>query len=181
MTATSALLIYSPIVQDDGTLLGVLRTSADVASLAGETGILSTRGRGRAIVVEANGRVILHPDPAIMQARPVVAVLPRAGRGGPPGDDSRTTNAIDGMSPVPGTDWIAIVDSLDEGGPGSTTPWLGFAAAALLATILAALVAILLAGSLTRPLAALTRAARALMGGDTSAPLPREPGQPGRG
>jgi PAS domain S-box-containing protein len=179
VTGRSALIVYTPIVQNDGRLLGVLQTSADLVDLARQSGVLSSRLQATAIVIDRDGRVILHSDPAVTQARPVVDIPSPAGSDPPAGNGRpMTVRPLVGISPVPGTNWVAVVDSLDQGAPSGGGPWLALALGALLTAVLDVFAAVVLARSLTRPLAALTQAARSLAAGDSAAPLPRDSGQP---
>lgn len=173
---TRAVTVAVPIVGPDGEFNGVLagmfRVGAtSVSALYGDIAKLRVGVSGDVYVVDGNGRVIQHPDPALvgtdLMSQTVVQDVVSGQTGALRTRDLNRSDVVAAYAPVPGTNWglIAIED-------WSTLirPFQGYRTFLLVLLILGLLVPSLVVWfgvrRVTRPVQALTGAARQVAAGD---------------
>ena len=174
---TVAVPIIGPQGEFNGVLAGMFRVGAtSVSALYGDIAKLRVGVSGGVYVVDGNGRVIQHPDTALvgtdlMSENVVQRVV--AGQGG--AERTRDLNRQDvvaGYAPVPGTRWGLIAV---ETWSTLIRPFQGYRTLLLVLLVLGLLVPslVVLVGvrRLTRPVLALTQAARQVAEGDFEHPV----------
>jgi PAS domain S-box-containing protein len=174
----SALLLYTPIRGDDRLVVGVLSLVVDLEDLSAVVGRVPIGGGGQAFVLDTDGRVLLHPDRAAVQARYNFSMIgvPTGGRPAAAGTVRYALNGaayVAGYAPVPNIGWTVIVERPEEEVLLPARKSWNLALAGLgISTLLALATAVFLARALTRPVQELAMAAQAFGVGDASAPLP---------
>jgi nitrate/nitrite-specific signal transduction histidine kinase len=156
----------------NGVLAGMFRLGAtSVSALYGDIAKLRVGVSGDVYVVDGNGRVIEHPDPQFVGAdltsqrvvRRVVSGLTGAERT----RDLNGRDVVAGYAPVPGTGWGLIAV---ENWSTLIRPFQGYRTFLLVLLVLGllvpSLVVLLGVRRLTRPVLALTQAARQVAAGD---------------
>jgi signal transduction histidine kinase len=179
--ARSSLLLAAPIRDPTRAVVGAVVAVVDLASLATAIERVPIGAGGQAFVLDAAGRVLLHPDRALVQARPDYSWLgvPLGSRPVGPGTvgyELEREARVAGYAPVASVGWMVVVERPRAVvlGPAERSWQLALAGLAASAA-LAILAAIWLARTLTRPVRELATAARALGAGDPAAPLPQLP------
>ncbi|MBI3978219.1 MAG: GAF domain-containing protein [Chloroflexi bacterium] len=178
-TGRSVLVINTPIRDADRRVVGVVGAVVDLESLSFAVARVPVGGGGRTFVLDADGRVLLHPDPAAVQDRRDYAWLgvPTGGRLAGPGTivyEWEGERRIAGYAPVPGIGWTVVVEQPEAEVLASVErAWRIAVAGLALSALLSLAAAIILARALTRPLRGLAAAARALGAGDSAAPMPK--------
>ena len=174
----SALLLYTPIRDDERLVVGVVSLVVDLEDLSAVVGRVPIGGGGQAFVLDTSGRVLLHPDRAAVQARHNFSMIgvPTGGRPAAAGTVRYRLNGeahIAGYAPVPNIGWTVVVErpEVDVLIPARKSWNLALAGLGV-STVLALVTAVILARTLTRPVRELAMAARAFGAGDASAPLP---------
>jgi PAS domain S-box-containing protein len=174
----SALLLYTPIRDDERLVVGVLSLVVDLEDLSAVVGRVAIGGGGHAFVLDTSGRVLLHPDRAAVQARRNFSMIgvPTGGRPAAAGTVQYALNGeshIAGYAPVPNIGWTVVVERLEEEVLIPARKSWNLALAGMgVSTVLALVTAVILARTLTRPVQELAMAAQAFGAGDASAPLP---------
>jgi len=169
---TVAVPIIGPDGEFNGVLAGMFRVGAtSVSALYGDIAKLRVGVSGDVYVVDGNGRVIQHPDPALvgtdLMSQTVVQDVVSGQTGALRTRDLNRNDVVAAYAPVPGTNWglIAIED-------WSTLirPFQGYRTFLLVLLILGLLVPSLVVWfgvrRVTRPVQALTGAARQVAAGD---------------
>lgn len=177
-TDRSALLIHTPIRDADRRVVGVVGGIVDLGELTAVVGRVQVGGGGQAFVLDAAGRVLLHPDRAVLQERRDYSWL------GMPTDGRLTGSGIvryrsggerhiAGYASVPNVSWTVLAEQPETEvlAPVRRSWYLALAGLATSAC-LALLTAVFLARTLTRPVRQLVAAVRAFGAGNATAPLP---------
>jgi len=177
-TGRLSLATYAPIRNAERQIVGVLGGTIDMASIASVVRRTPVGRGGRALVVDGDGRVLVHPDRAAVHERRDYSTLGLWGGGRPPGpgtllhfDEDETWVA--GYATVPRTGWTVIVERPEAEvlAPAERSWHLALATLAV-AALLALLAAAWSARWLTGPLRRLAAAARALGRGAPDIALP---------
>jgi PAS domain S-box-containing protein len=174
----SALLLYTPIRDDERLIVGVVSLVVDLEDLSGVVGRVPIGGGGQAFVLDTGGRVLLHPNRAAVQARHNYSTIgvPTGGRPAAAGTVRYWLDGeahIAGYAPVPNIGWTVVVERPEmEVLIPARRSWNLALAGLGGSTILALVTAVILARTLTRPVRELAVAAQAFGAGDASAPLP---------
>jgi len=166
----------SQVASQNG-VAGVAGADLDLGTIRDVLASLDLGGRGYAFLVEASGRVLVHPDPRrvlhdLRDALPAAAgqLTGQAVLGG-------DSNSLFGLFPIaglPGAKWyVGIV--LDRA--AALQPLAGYRAAAVVAAAVAVLLIVPLLGLLiqalvARPIVQMTAAMQRLAGGDTEVDIP---------
>ena len=156
----------------NGVLVGMFRLGAtSVSALYGDIAKLRVGVSGDVYVVDGKGLVIEHPDPALVGAdltsQKVVRNVVAGQTGAERTRDLNGGDVVAGYAPVPGTSWglIAIEDW-----SALIRPFQGYRtfliALLVLGVVVPSLVVVLGVRRLTRPVHALTEAARQVAAGD---------------
>jgi PAS domain S-box-containing protein len=180
-TGHTTLLIYTPIRDEARFVVGAVGVVVDLQDLSTVVGKVSIGGGGRAFVIDASGRALLHPDHAALQRHDDYAVI-GVPTGGRPAGTGTVRYQLDGKAriagyaPVPDTSWTVVVERPEtEVLLPARRSW-NLALAGLGTTaVLALATGVVLTRALTRPVRQLVTAAQAFGAGDASAPLPRLP------
>lgn len=182
---TRELWIYTPIRNAQQEMVGVIAGKVDLKDIVTVLERVQVGGKGRAFVLDAENRVLLHPDPAQMQKREdfsdlaVWNISPLVGTGsvkyGTAGN-----RRIAGFAPVPTFNWTVLVERpeamvLEPARRSWQLATMGLTVSA----VIALLAAIWLAQALTRPLRELVVVARAFAAGNPAVPLPTLPNDEG--
>ncbi|HEY7068202.1 MAG TPA: cache domain-containing protein [Chloroflexota bacterium] len=178
-TGRSSLIIVTPIRDETRAVIGVVRVDVDLENLSTVVERVPVGAGGQAFVVGDDGRVLMHPDRRLVQERPDYSQLgiPRGGEPAGPGTVRYTLGGeahVAGYAPVGTLGWIVVVER-DEAvvlGPADRSWRLALAGLGA-SMLLAALAAVWLARTLTRPVRELASAAVAFGAGDPAAPLPK--------
>jgi signal transduction histidine kinase len=177
-TGRLAFSIRTPIRNADRHIVGVLGTVVDLENLSSVIGKVPIGGGGRAFVLDASGRILFHPDRAVVLERRDYAWigLPSGGRPASPGTmqyEAGDESYIAGYAPVPNIGWTVVVEQPEaEVLAPARRSWNLALAGLVMSTTLALCTAIFLARTLARPVRELAVAARALGAGDVSTMLP---------
>ncbi len=177
-TGRLSLLMHTPIRGADRRVVGVLGAVVDLQSLSADLERVTLDDGSRAVVLDAAGRVLLHPDPAAVQAQRDYARLWQATGGRAAGIGTLRYAAdgeawMAGYAPIRQVGWTVLVERREvEVLAAATRSWTLAVAGLGTSTLLALLAAVALARRLTRPISALATAAQALAAGDMAAPLP---------
>ncbi len=177
-TGRPSLLIHTPIRDDTRAVVGVLGVVVDLETLSRVVARVPVGGGGRAFILDADGHVLLHPESEAVQGRRDYSGLGLTGQGRLAGPgvaryDREDGTYTAGYAPALNTGWIVVVERPDAVVLAPAEAAWRLELAGLGATVLFATgVALWLAGTLTAPIQALARAARALEAGDETAPLP---------
>lgn len=177
-TGRPSLLVHTPIRDQDRRLQGVLGAVIDLESIARAVGGIPVGPAGRAFVLDAQGRVVAHPDAAyLLQRRRDTSVdLPSGPMIVAPGVVTYRAGQeqwIAGYAPVPQLGWAVFVEQPAASVLAPARQVIGATALGLaLAALLAIAIAGILSGALVRPVRQLAAAARAMRLGDLSTPLP---------
>ena len=169
---TVAVPITGPKGEFNGVLAGMFRVGAtSVSALYGDIAKLRVGVSGDVYVVDGNGRVIQHPDAALvgmdLMSQKIVQDVVSGQTGAQRTRDLNQRDVVAAYAPVPGTNWglIAIED-------WSTLirPFQGYRTFLLVLLVLGLLVPSLVVWfgvrRVTRPVQALTGAARKVAAGD---------------
>jgi signal transduction histidine kinase len=177
-TGRLALLIRTPIRDEERRIVGVLGGVVDLENLSSVMGKVPIGGGGRAFVLDAAGRMLFHPDRTVVQERRDYAWigLSSGGRPASPGTIRYEADGephIAGYAPVPNIGWTVVVEQPETEvlAPAQRSWHLALVGLAMSA-VLALCTAIFLARTLARPVHELAVAARALGAGDVSTSLP---------
>jgi signal transduction histidine kinase/DNA-binding response OmpR family regulator len=177
-TGRLSLLIHTPIRGADRHVVGVLGAVVDLASLSADLAHVASDAGSRAVVLDAAERVLLHPDPAAVQAQRDYAGLWASTGGRPAGVGTLRYTAdgegwVAGYAPIRNIGWTVLVERREaEVLAPALRSWTMAVVGLGSGSLLALLAALILARRLTRPIAALATAAHALAMGDATAPLP---------
>ena len=169
---TVAVPIIGPEGEFNGVLAGMFRLGAtSVSALYGDIARLRVGVSGDVYLVDGSGRVIAHPDPALVGAdltsQKVVRRVVSGQTGAERTKDLNRRDVVAGYAPVPGTPWglIAI-----ENWTTLIRPFQGYRTFLLvllvLGVVVPSLVVLLGMRRLTRPVRDLTQAARRVAAGD---------------
>lgn len=175
-----SLLIVTPIHDADRRAVGVLGTVVDLEHLSMLLRQISIAG-AQAFVLDAEGRVLLHPDAAaVAESRDVsLPSVPLGSRPAGPGTARYLLGGepyVAGYAPVANARWAVVVERREaEVLAPAEQAWRLALAGITASTLLALLAAIWLSRALTRPLRTLAAAAQAFAAGDPAAPLPQLP------
>ncbi|MBI3329316.1 MAG: PAS domain S-box protein, partial [Nitrospinae bacterium] len=170
-------LINTPIRDVDRRVVGVLGTMIDLVNLSAVMERVQAAGR-RVFVLDAGGRVLLHPDQAAVQERRDYSWLgvPTGGRLANAGTVRYPLEGemyIAGYAPVLEMGWTVVVERSEREALAPAAQSWYIALAGLQASgFLALLTAVFLARTLARPVRELAAAARALAAGHPAVPLP---------
>lgn len=177
---TLILHMHTPIRDQNRNLVGVLGSPVPLGTPANILAEINIGGEGQAFVLDEMGKVLLHPDPAVREARRDYSQwieLPSAGMPGIVGTARYEIDGevrIAGYTDIPNFGWTVVVDRPEAEVLAPAVATRNLAMAGLLFSILLSTVAaILLARSLTRPVRNLAAAAQALGAGNPTAPLPQ--------
>lgn len=177
-TGRPALLIYTPIRDAERQLVGVLGAVVDLESFATVISRVYSAGNGRAFILDATGRVLVHPESEAIQAQRDYSWLgvPTGGRPAGPGTVRYTldnTVRIAGYASIPVANWTAVVERPERTVLEPTRrPWQLALSGLALSAALALGAAWFLARTLTRPVRNLAQAAHALGAGEPAVALP---------
>jgi nitrate/nitrite-specific signal transduction histidine kinase len=167
-----AVPITGPQGEFHGVLAGMFRLGAtSVSALYGDIAKLRVGVSGDVYLVDGNGRVIAHPDPALvgtdLTSQKVVRRVVSGQTGAERTQDVNRRDVVIGYAPVPGTPWglIAVEDwsALIRPSQGYRTFLLVLL---VLGVLVPSLVVLLGVRRLTRPVLDLTQAARQVAAGD---------------
>jgi diguanylate cyclase (GGDEF)-like protein len=172
------LVVRVPIFDKDGSFDGVYVHQVRLSTLTANLGQLPLDKTGRIVIVDAQGRVVVHPDPGLVarqadlsQLPPVAATL--AGRSLSLVYRDGDRRWLSGQAHVPELGWTVLVERPEAVvlGPANRAreQALGFLAVML---ALFAATAFFLARGFTRPLADLVRATHSLGMEEAEAELP---------
>jgi signal transduction histidine kinase/HAMP domain-containing protein len=177
-TGRASVLINTPIRNADRQVVGVVGAVIDLVHLSAVVGGVPVGGGGRVFVLDAAGRVLLHPEQAAVQEHRDYAWLgvPTGGRPAGPATvryQIGEETLVAGYAPVSTVNWTVVVERPEEVilAPAQRAWHLALTGLGL-STGLALLAAVVLARMLTRPVHVLATAAQALAAGDTTVPLP---------
>jgi len=172
LVVTVAVPITGPGGEFKGVLAGMFRVGAtSVSALYGDIAKLRVGVSGDVYVVDGNGRVIQHPDAALvgmdLMSQKIVQDVVSGQTGAQRTRDLNQRDVVAAYAPVPGTNWglIAIED-------WSTLirPFRGYRTFLLVLLVLGLLIPSLMVwfgvSRVTRPVQALTGAARKVAAGD---------------
>ena len=177
-----AVPITGPEGEFNGVLAGMFSVGAtSVSALYGDIAKLRVGVSGDVYVVDGSGRVIQHPDPTLIgldlsSQREVQDVI--SGRSGALRTrDLTDRDVVVGYAPVPGTNWgLVAVESWET----LIRPSQGYRTFLLvllvLGLVIPSLVVLLGVRRITRPVTALTTAAREVAGGNFDHPVSIETG-----
>ncbi len=177
-TGRTSLLIHTPIRNEQREVVGVLGAVVDLASFSALVRHVADQSGARPFVLDGQGHVLLHPDPAVVQAQPDYTWLGVTAGGRLPGTGIvryRLDNEhlVASFLPLSTTGWTVVVERPEAAVLAPAERWRRLAVSGLVVSgVLAVLGAVLLARTLTRPLRSLAGAARALGAGELSVPLP---------
>ncbi|MGE5229657.1 MAG: cache domain-containing protein, partial [Deltaproteobacteria bacterium] len=169
---TVAVPITGPRGEFNGVLAGLFRLGAtSVSALYGDIAKLRVGVSGDVYLVDSTGRVIAHPDPALvgtdLTSQRVVRRVVSGQTGAERTQDLNRRDVVAGYSPVPGTPWglIAVENwsTLIQPSQGYRTFLLVLL---VLGVLVPSLVVLLGVRRLTRPVLDLTQAARQVASGD---------------
>jgi nitrate/nitrite-specific signal transduction histidine kinase len=167
-----AVPITGPRGEFNGVLAGMFRLGAtSVSALYGDIAKLRVGVSGDVYVVDGNGRVIEHPDPRLVGAdltsQKVVRRVVSGQTGAERTRDLNGRDVVAGYAPVPGTPWGLIAV---ENWSTLIQPFQGYRTFLIVLLVLGllvpSLVVLLGVRRLTRPVLALTQAARQVAAGD---------------
>jgi diguanylate cyclase (GGDEF)-like protein len=172
------LAVRVPIYAPDGRFIGVYVNQVRLTTLTRELGALPLGHNGRLIIVDAQGKVIVHPDPGLIANRadlhtspPVAAAL--AGQPRPISYSDGDTRWFSVQAPVPGTGWTVVVERPESVVLAPAYRAREEALAALTGILLLMILgAVLFARHFSRPLVALAGAAHQIGEGDEDVVLP---------
>ena len=169
---TVAVPITGPQGEFNGVLAGMFRLGAtSVSALYGDIAKLRVGVSGDVYLVDGNGRVIAHPDPALvgtdLTSQRVVRRVVSGQTGAERTQDLNRRDVVAGYAPVPGTPWglIAVENwsTLIQPSQGYRT---FLVVLLVLGVLVPSLVVLLGVRRLTRPVLDLTQAARQVAAGD---------------
>lgn len=177
---TLILHMHTPIRDANRNLVGVLGSPVPLGTPANILAEIDIGGEGQAFVLDEMGKVLLHPDPAVREARRDYSQWIELPSDGMPGLVGTARYEIDGevriagYTDIPHFGWTVVVDRPEAEvlAPAVATRNLAFAGL-LLSLLLSTVAAVLLARGLTRPVQNLAAAAQALGAGNPTAPLPQ--------
>jgi len=174
----ASLFIHTPVRDAERRVVGVVGAVIDLVNLSAVVGRVSVGGGGRVLVLDANERVLMDPEWAVTQEHHDYSWL--AGRtGGHPASPATVRYHlgdeafIAGYAPVPSVDWTVVVERPEQVilAPAQRSWHLALVGLGT-STVLALLMAVGLARTLTRPVRALATAAEALATSEATEPLP---------
>jgi diguanylate cyclase (GGDEF)-like protein/PAS domain S-box-containing protein len=174
----------APSTRMDGTLDGIVLVAVESARVADSLKQSITVAGGLIYLVDSTGRVIAHPDTALVagftnlgDTPPVAAFLARPDGSGALSYGAPATQQLAGYAPVPGLGWGVIVEQPVATALAATRhareQWLILV---LLFLTAAALTGVLVARGMAAPLSDLVAATTALAGNEQEAPLPAASG-----
>lgn len=172
-TGRSSLLIHTPIRDAERHVAGVLGVVVDLEDLSAAVGRVRVGRGGKAFILDASGRVLLHEDKAAVQKRPDYSWTGVPTGGWPAGSgtvrySSRGESFVAGYALVPNTGWTVVVERPEAEILMPARRSFRLALAGLgLSAVLAMTVALLSALKLTRPVRELTQAAQVLAAGNS--------------
>ena len=178
VTERRSLFIDTPIRDANRRIAGVLGAVVDLENLSAVVGWVPVGGGGQAFVLDADGLVLLHPDPAAVQQQHDYSWLgvPTGGRPAAPGTVRYQLVGeplVAGYAPVPDIGWTVIAEQSEaEVLAPARRSWQLALVGLVTSALLAVLTALFLARMLTRPVRELAGAAHAFGAGDPIAPLP---------
>jgi signal transduction histidine kinase len=172
-----AVAITGPQGEFNGVLAGMFRVGAtSVSALYGDIVKLRVGVSGDVYLVDGNARVIQHPDPTLigmsLASQKVVQDVVSGQAGAVRTQDLNRRDVVAGFAPVPGTSWgLIAVESWST----LIRPFQGYRTFLLVLLVLGLLVPSLVVymgvRRVTRPIHALTRAAREVAGGNFEHPV----------
>jgi signal transduction histidine kinase/HAMP domain-containing protein len=179
-TGRSSLFIVTPIRTAAREVIGALNVIVDMENLSAVVERVPVGSGGQTIVLDDDGRVLLHPDRRLVQERPDYTALGVPLHGSRPVGPGTVRYVLDGeprvagYAPVAGLGWTVVVERpeavvLEPADRSWRLALTGLAVSMLLALV----AAIWLARTLTRPVRELATAAQAFGAGDSAAPLPK--------
>ncbi len=180
-TGRSSLVIITPIRNAQREVVGAVGCVVDMENLSAVVERVAVGSGGQTFVLDDEGRVLLHPDPRLVQQRPDYSWLgvPRGSRPAGPGTVRYTLDGeprVAGYAPVGALGWTVVVERPEAAVLGAADRSWGLALLGLAVSMLLALIAaVSLARTLTRPVRELAGAAEAFGAGDSAAPLPKLP------
>jgi PAS domain S-box-containing protein len=178
MTKRRSLFIDTPIRGADRRIVGVLGAVVDLENLSAVVGRVPVGAGGQAFVLDVDGLVLLHPDPAAVQRQHDYSWLgvPTGGRLASPGTVHYQLAGepyVAGYAPVPDIGWTVIAERAEaEVVAPAKRSWQLALTGLATSAVLAILTAVFLARMLTRPVREVAGAALAFGAGDPTAPLP---------
>jgi len=171
----AVLLIHTPIRDAERRVVGVVGAVIDLANLSAVIGGVPIGGR--VFVLDADGRVLLHPERAVVQERRDYSWIgiPTGGRPASPATvryQAGGETLVAGYAPIPNVNWTVVVARPEQVilAPARRSWHLALVGLGT-STGLALLMALVLARMLTRPVHALATAAQALAAGDATVSL----------
>ncbi len=172
LVVTVAVPITGPEGELNGVLAGMFRVGAtSVSALYGDIAKLRVGVSGDVYVVDGNGRVIQHPDAALvgmdLMSQKIVQDVVSGQTGAQRTRDLNQRDVVAAYAPVPGTNWGLIVI---EDWSTLVRPFQGYRTFLLVLLVLGLLIPSLVVWfgvrRVTRPVQALTGAARRVAAGD---------------
>lgn len=177
---TLILHMHTPIRDANRNLVGVLGSPVPLGTPANILAEINIGGEGQAFVLDEMGKVLLHPDPAVREARRDYSQwieLPSAGMPGLVGTARYEIDGevrIAGYTDIPNFGWTVVVDRPEAEVLAPAVATRNLAMGGLfLSILLSTVAAVLLSRSLTSPVRNLATAAQALGAGNPTAPLPQ--------
>ncbi|MAT98962.1 MAG: hypothetical protein CL608_17600 [Anaerolineaceae bacterium] len=171
--------VHTPIFDEAGNLVSVLGSPIPLDNL---TAALDKIDSGTAFVLDETGHVLLHPDPAQLEARTDFSQLVFAENGRPPQQAITTNYSRDGnryvasYAPITSLGWTVVVERSESELLMPITQATNRLILGLVATVFAGLaITILVSGRMTRPMRDLVLAAQAFGEGKPDLPLPQSP------
>lgn len=174
-TGKSALVIAVPIKDAQKNFVGALLGVIDFEKLSKNI-LAAQRGKtGYAFLVDRHGKIIVHPDQALMKEMADVSSLAPVrealnGKSGTVEYDSNEGKKLAGYSSVVLSGWgVVVQQSMNEALTGAINVRTTGIVFTLIAIVIAALVGIFVAGVITRPIGELVEVTRKLAEGDLTA------------
>lgn len=174
----SLLVMHTPMRDAERRVVGVLGAIVELENFSGVVGRMPVGEGGRAFVLDAAGRVLLHPDRAAVQERHDYSWfgVPTGGRPASAATvryESEGEARVAGYAPLSNAGWTVVVERPEtEVLAPAMRSWRLALAGLGTSAILAIVAAIVLARMLTRPVRQLIAATCAFGTGDATTPLP---------
>ncbi|MBI3325343.1 MAG: response regulator [Nitrospinae bacterium] len=178
LTGRWLFVVNTPIRDAGRRVVGVLAAVVDLEDLSTVVARVPVGSGGKAFVLDAAGRILLHPDRAAIQERRNYSWLgvPTESNLAAPGTVRYTLEGeslVAGYARVPNIGWTVVVERPEALvlAPAERS-WQLALGGLLASSFLAVMTAIVLARTLTRPVRELAVAAHAFGAGDPTASLP---------
>jgi len=174
-TGKAALVIAVPIRDGQKNLIGALLGVVDFENLSKNILASKSGQSGYAFLVDHRGKVIVHPNEALMKEMTDVSSLAPVqgtlnGKSGTISYDSQEGKKLAGYSTVALSGWGVVVQQpMDEVMAGASKVRTTGIVFTLIAIVLAVLVGIFVAGVITKPIGELVSVTRKLAEGDLTA------------